>query len=150
MKWVMQSWGRVDFFNRYLLGTVVPPLQLDFIPALACATHLLLRPKRRQSGLIDHVAAGMAMQRLWLTATRFGLFLQPEMTPVIFRWYVQAGRQISRKSEINAGAVELARQFEQLSSSRSDDGFAFFCRVGHAQPPRSRSLRKGLPELMWG
>lgn len=36
MHWVMQSWGRVVFFSRFLGGTIVPRLQLDFAPALAC------------------------------------------------------------------------------------------------------------------
>lgn len=148
MRWVLQSWTRVDFFNRYLAGTVAPRIQLDFIPAMACAAHLLLRPKHRQAGLADHLAAGAAMQRLWLTASSLGLYLQPEMTPVIFRWYVQASRQISLKPETNSGATKLARQFERLSSAQPDACFAFFCRVGHSKAPRSRSLRKELHELL--
>ena len=148
MHWVMQSWERVDFFNRYLTGTIAPRIQLDFIPALACASHLLLRPRRMQIGLVDHVAAGVALQRLWLTATRLGLHLQPEMTPVIFRWYVQAGREISRNSEINKGAIRLAGQFEQLSSASPDEGFSFFGRVGCSKVPHSRSIRKELRGLM--
>lgn len=148
MRWVLQSWGRVNFFNRYLAGTVGPRIQLDFIPAIACAAHLLLRPKHRQAGLADHLAAGVAMQRLWLTASSLGLYLQPEMTPVIFRWYVLANRQLSVEQKINTGASELARQFEQLSASRPDDGFAFFCRIGHSTKPNARSIRKELKELM--
>jgi hypothetical protein len=148
MQWIMQSWERVDFFNRYLGGTIAPRIQLDFLPALACASHLLLKPMQGQSGLIGHLAAGMALQRLWLTASRLGLHLQPEMTPVVFRWYVQANRQISAKQEINAGAIKLARQFEHLSSAQPDTGFAFFCRVGHSKAPRSRSLRKKLSDLL--
>ena len=136
MCWVMQSWKRVDFFNRHLGGTIVPRIQLDFIPALACASHILLRPTQPLSGMLDHVAAGMALQRLWLTATSLGHHLQPEMTPVIFRWYVQAGRQVSRTPEINAAAVRLAAQFER------------FCRAGRSRAPRSRSLRKNLRDLM--
>ena len=149
MRSVMQSWERVDFFNRYLAGTLLPRLQLDFIPALACSAHILLKPKQRQNTLEDQLAAGVALQRLWLTATHLGLHLQPEMTPVIFRWYVQAGRKISGQDKINAGAAELAKQFEQLSSATTDESFAFFCRTGHSQPPTSRSLRKELGDLMW-
>lgn len=148
MRWVMQSWERVDFFNRYLTGTIAPRIQLDFLPALGCASHILLKPAQRQSALIDHLAAGMALQRLWLTASSLGLYLQPEMTPVIFRWYVQADRRISENSEINAGAIKLARQIEQLTSAQPDTGFAFFCRVGHSKIPYARSLRKKLSELL--
>ena len=148
MHWVMRSWERVDFFNRYLTGTIAPRIQLDFLPALACASHALLKPKQGHSGLNDHLATGIALQRLWLTASSLGLHLQPEMTPVIFRWYVQADRQISVKPEINTGAIKLARRFEHLSSAQPDTSFAFFCRVGHSKTPNSRSLRKEVRELL--
>lgn len=148
MRWVMQSWERVDFFNRYLAGTIVPRIQLDFLPALGCASHILLRPNKTQSGITEHLAAGVALQRLWLTASQIGLHLQPEMTPVIFRWYAQAKRPISENPEINSGATRLAWQFEQLSFAQPDTRFAFFCRVGCSRPPRSRSVRKPLNGLL--
>ena len=85
VEWELKSWSRVDFVNRYLLGTLVLRVQLDFLPALLCGAHLLLRPVRPPATLLDYVDAGVAMQRLWLTATACGLQLQPQMTPVIFR-----------------------------------------------------------------
>ncbi len=148
MKWVMHSWGRVEFFNRYLMGTIAPRIQLDFIPGIACAAHLLLRPKSSPKSLGDYVEAGIAMQRLWLTATSLGLHLQPEMTPVIFRWYARAGRQFSSKDQIKQKVGLLASNFEALVKASSDQEFSFFCRVGQSIPPKSRSLRKSLNQLM--
>ena len=146
MKWVMKSWERVDFFNRYLLGTIVPRIQLDFIPALACAGHLLLRPADAKR--LDPVATGIALQRLWLTTTSLGLYLQPEMTPIIFRWYVQAGRSISTTPQIDLAAKSLAAGFEALAGSTPADDFCFFCRVGHSARPKSRSTRKAVADLL--
>lgn len=148
MQWVMQSWDRVDFFNRYLLGTVAPRIQLDFLPALACAAHLLIQPRHALAGIEDYVRAGEALQRLWLTVTSLGLNLQPEMTPVIFRWYVQSGRPISAKSEIDRGAASLAERFETLAAADRATPFAFFCRVGGGRPAAARSLRRGLDDLL--
>lgn len=148
MKWVMASWKRVDFFNRYLMGTIAPRIQLDFVPAMACAAHLLLRPRRAPSTLKDYVESGIAMQRLWLTATANNLYLQPEMTPVIFRWYARVGREISADSAINSRLVLLASQFEALVGVTQEEPFAFFCRVGQSDKPLSRSLRKSLSQLM--
>lgn len=148
MKWVLGGWGRVAFVNRYLLGTIAPRVQLDFIPALACAAHLLLKPKKKPESVRDHVEAGIAMQQLWLTATSLGLYLQPEMTPVIFRWYVRGGRPISANNEINQKAKLLASNFESLVNTSNDQEFSFFCRVGQSRPPKSRSLRKRLNQLM--
>lgn len=146
MKWVMQNWGRVEFFNRYLLGTLVPRIQLDLIPALACAGHILLRPA--QPGELDPVGAGIALQRLWLTATALRLHLQPEMTPVIFRWYVQAERSISSLPRINSEACSLATRFEALAGCHRGDPLGFLCRVGNSERPKSRSIRKDVRELL--
>ena len=147
MRWVMQRWERVEFFNRYLLGTVAPRVQLDWIPALACAAHVLLLPARPLATIEDRVRAGIAMQRLWLTAERYGLQLQPEMTPVIFRWYARTGRRISKLQSIDEGAARLADRFEHLAGVGPDTPFAFFCRIGYGRPASSRSLRKPLDEL---
>lgn len=148
MHWVMQRWSRVDFFNRYLLGTIAPRIQLDFLPALGCAAHLLLRPREPLVELIDYVRAGIALQRLWLTASSVGLHLQPEMTPVIFRWYARAGRPFSVTKDITQRVSLLANQFERLAVSTDSDPFAFLCRVGCSSLPKSRSLRKDLEQLL--
>ena len=147
MRWVMQSWERVHFFNRFLGGTILPRIQLDVIPAMSCAAHLLLRPKQFGSSLNDHIQAGIALQRLWLTVHQLGLHLQPEMTPVIFRWYAQDSRRISSQQDINTRASELSKTFERMASTGSTDHFSFFCRVGSTKQPRSRSIRKSLQQL---
>src|SRR5574343_455795 len=95
MQWVLQDWSRVEFFNRYLFGTLLPRLQLDFVPALACASHVFLLSKVKLTDVLGFVQVGVAMQRMWLSATSLGLHLQPQMTPVIFRWYVGLERPLS-------------------------------------------------------
>lgn len=147
MRWVMQSWERVAFFNRYLGGTIAPRVQLDLLPGIFCAAHVLLRAECPLQTAEDFVAAGVALQRLWLTATAQGLHLQPEMTPVIFRWYARAGRRISVTPGIDRDALTLAARFEQLAGAEAEHGFAFFCRVGSSKTPMSRSLRRNLNEL---
>ena len=148
MRWVMRRWERVEFFNKYLGGTIIPRVQLDFIPGLACAAHLLMRPAKAPEGLADHVRAGVALQRLWLTAASLGLYLQPQMTPLIFRWYARAGREFSALPGIGDRARALAARFEAIAGAKEDDCFSFFCRVGRSRPPHARSLRKALDELI--
>ncbi len=148
MQWVMGSWTRVAFFNRYLMGTIAPRIQLDFIPAIACSAHVLLRPGKTPRTLTDYVETGIAMQRFWLTATALGLHLQPEMTPVIFRWYARAGRSFSVVPKIDGRAASLASRFEALAGLERSDAVAFFCRIGYSAEPRSRSIRKKLADLL--
>ena len=148
MRWVMASWTRVQFFNRYLMGTLAPRVQLDYLPALFCSAHLLIRPNCAPRNLEDWVALGGAMQRVWLTATRVGLQLQPEMTPVIFRWYARSLRTFSTDASFAGRCAALANQFESVAGASVDEPFGFFCRVGVSSQPDSRSLRLDLSELM--
>ena len=148
MRWVMQSWERVEFFNRYLQGTVAPRLQLDYLPAVLCAAHLLIRPKISPECLEDWVSLGVAMQRVWLSATQNGLHLQPEMTPVIFRWYSRSGSRFSAIPEFSLRSENLAQNFEYLANASKADPFGFFGRVGVSSVPQSRSVRLGLDYLV--
>ena len=148
MEWVMQSWERVAFFNRYLLGTVAPRIQLDLLPALCCAAHLLMCPRRPPTQLADWVQLGIAVQRIWLTATNVGLHLQPQMTPVIFRWYARTGRHFSTEPTLFEQALKLSGDFEKIANAMAKDDFGFFARVGVSELPRSRSTRLDLVALM--
>ena len=148
MEWVLKSWGRVKFFNRFLMGTVAPRLQLDLLPGFFCGAHLLVRSVRTPSALLDWVNVGVAWQRVWLTAAAQGLHFQPQMTPVIFRWYARSGDKFSSESRLFDQAVELAQEFEQVVKAGSADEFLFFARLGYSNAPTSRSTRKDLVDLM--
>ena len=147
MKWVMKKWSRANFFNRYLLGTILPRIQLDAIPALMCSAHVIVRTRLPLISVVDRVHAGVAIQRLWLTVTSLGLYLQPEMTPLIFRWYARSGRRISSLSRVNQEVGQLAGRLESLIPDDQGE-LVFLCRIGHSSEPKSRSIRKGLSELM--
>ena len=148
MQWVMHSWDRVAFFNRYLFGTVAPRIQLDLLPGLRCAAHVLVRPAQAPAQLTDWVNLGMAVQRIWLTATQQGLHLQPEMTPVIFRWYARAGRRFSALPALFDKSVQLSADFERVTGAAPGDAFGFFARVGVSATPVSRSIRLDVAQLM--
>lgn len=148
MRWVMGSWGRVEFFNRYLMGTIAPRVQLDYLPAICCSAHALIASKRGLNTLSDWVALGQAMQRFWLEASRQGLYLQPEMTPLIFGWYAMSARKFSAKLEIEKLTKELTLDLARIVDSGIATNFGFFCRLGASGAPVSRSVRLELAELL--
>jgi hypothetical protein len=149
MEWAMASWERVRFMNRFLGGTIAPRIQLDLLPAMCCAAHMLVRPKQKPTQLDDWIRLGATWQRIWLTASAHGLHMQPEMTPVIFRWYARNGQRFSEDPELSVKAGELSTEFELLAGAKIDDPFGFFCRVGNSVEPTSRSIRKPLGALMY-
>lgn len=147
MQWVMQSWKRVNFFNRFLAGTLAPRLQLDLIPGLACAAHFLLVASQEPKNIDDFVSAGRALQRFWLTATKLGLQMQPEMTPLIFATYAREQIHFSQTTGTQETASALAKQLEGLVGEPTSRKAVFMGRIGAGSAAKARSLRLALSRL---
>jgi nitroreductase len=148
MRWIMADWRRVEFFNRWLAGTVAPRLQMDLLPGLACAAHFALVAAEPPRTIDDYVAGGRAVQRFWLAATRLGLAMQPELTPLIFARYVREGRHFSAVPALQESAAALAQRLETILGAADAAAALFIGRIGAGPPARARSTRRPLAELM--
>ena len=149
-RWAMARWERIAFLNRYLGGTLLPRLELELIPGIACAAHFALVAPQAPASVDDFVAAGGAMQRFWLEATRLGLHLQPQMTPVIFHGYVRDGVPFTQDAEGAARAEAIAGRFRALVGEEAADRVFFFGRIGAGPAPTARSVRLPLADLLTG
>ena len=147
MKFVMQSWTRVQFFNKFMAGTLLPRIQMDLLPAIACSAHYLLLDTEPPQSTDDFVAAGRAVQRLWLTFTQLGLSQQPEMTPVIFGSYVRRGIPFTRDVRVAQMAARVSERFLPVTGVQGDN-VVWMGRIGRGPVPTSRSTRKPLSNLM--
>jgi molybdopterin/thiamine biosynthesis adenylyltransferase len=148
LRWVLGSWRRVEFFNDYLAGTLLPRFQLDLLPGLRCAAHFALVAEAPPALLDDYVAAGAAVQRFWLTAAKLGLYLQPEITPLVFARYVRDGRRFTVRTSLFDQAAALRAALERLLQPEPLDRVVFLGRIGASERPAARSLRLSLNELM--
>lgn len=148
MRFGMHSWERVHFLNRFLAGTWAPRLLMDARPAIACAAHFVLLGEHPPASLDQNVQAGRELQRFWLTATRLGLMMQPELTPLIFARYALEGRHFSVVAGADDAARSVARRLAKLAGADCVTHGAFFGRIGYAPSPVARSLRKPLKALM--
>jgi nitroreductase len=146
MKWAMASWGRLSMMNR-VMGTWAPRLQMDLIPGLACAAHFVIRANGLPSSVEDHVAAGRAVQRFWLTLTHLGLAMQPEMTPLIFSSYLSHGVPFSAIEHLHGAARQLQQRLHGLIGDGPGHP-VFMGRLGAGPAAKARSLRRPLAELM--
>jgi len=147
MQWAMRSWERVDFLNRFLAGTVVPRIELDFIPGLACAAHFMLLDAAPPRDIDDYVGAGRALQRFWLTATRLGLQVQPEYTPLVFARYAREGRHFSEAASAAARAAAIGESIDRLLGGAARRA-VFMGRIGSGPRAVARSVRLPLRALM--
>lgn len=147
MRFAMHSWERVQFFNRFLAGTWMPRLQMDLLPGWACGAHFLLAAREAPQSVQDQVQAGRALQRLWLTATRLGLMMQPELTPLIFGRYAREGREFSVRPGTMDAARRVGQGLERLFGADALSHGVFMGRLGSAPAPTARSIRRELAAL---
>lgn len=146
MRWALGDWRRVAFSNRWLAGTLAPRLQMDLAPSLLCAAHVAITAEQEPRTIDDYVAAGRAVQRLWLTATGFGLQHQPEMTPLIFSRYVRQGLSFSESPAALKMGQGLARKTAALFGTDLQR-IVWLGRLGAAPAASSRSLRLSAARL---
>ncbi|MEZ5571801.1 MAG: ThiF family adenylyltransferase [Halioglobus sp.] len=149
MRWALHSWQRVKFLNRYLAGTWLPRLQMDWRTANECAAHFVIIADSPLQTVEDYLAGGRAVQRFWLEATRQGLQFQPEMTPVIFSRYVAQSRVFTSIEKEQALATQLASELSNLLGGGEDPlQRVYMGRVGFGPTPTSRSVRPPLERLL--
>jgi nitroreductase len=148
MHWAMASWERVDFFNKWLLGHLMPRLQMDLIPGIFCAGHFGLLARKPMQTIDDYISAGRAMQRFWLMATRLGLYIQPEMTPLIFTRYHRQRIEFTRVKPARAMVSGLDARLRKLLGDEEIEALFFMGRIATGPAPRARSTRKPLESLL--
>ena len=147
MRSAMSSWETVDFLNRYLGGTIMPRILLDWMPGLFCSSHFALLAPTRPQGPANYVDAGRAAQRLWLTATRLGFQAQPLYTPLVFANYAREQRNFTVVDAAKARARSVLARLEEIFGSEPAQRAVFLGRMGPARAVKGRSLRLPLKTL---
>jgi hypothetical protein len=149
MRFAMASWHRLDFLNRFAGGTLLPRLALDLLPGVFCSSHFALIAQQEPRTILERVRAGRALQRLWLTATRLGLQMQPSYTPLVFARYARSGRHFTRRTRAEAAARSVARRLDGLLGAEDAPRTVFLGRLGPARTNTpARSLRLPLDRLI--
>ncbi|MEO9507915.1 MAG: hypothetical protein ABJG28_01930, partial [Nonlabens ulvanivorans] len=143
---LFKSWDRVKFANTYLAGTILPRIQLDFIPSLKSAAHFAITAESTPKTPEEFVAAGRAVQRFWLMSAKLNLGFQPEQTPVIFSRYIDNDLQFTEDRKVNENAAKGKVLFESIL--QDSEKVVFLGRLGRSKAPLSRSIRRPLKELI--
>lgn len=146
MQWMFHSWSRIEFANKYLAGTVLPRIQLDFIPSLKSCAHFALQSKTPLSTTQEYIDAGRVLQRFWLTSAKLGLGFQPEQTPVIFSKYLTNNIHFAEDESVIKNAEKGKAMFEDIV--KDSENTVFLGRIGRGELPKSRSTRLPLEKLL--
>ncbi len=149
MRWAMRDWRRMALVNR-LGGARSAALQLDWAPALGSAAFFTVAlPEGAPRDVAGLLVAGGDLLRLWLTATRLGLAMQPGLAILAFAHYGEADAPFTASSALRREAARCARRLQQLTGEGTA-GLLFLARIGEPRdaPPRERSVRRPLAELI--
>lgn len=147
MAWAMRSPRRVNVLNR-LLGHWLPRLEMDYLPARACAAHFLLVCPETDDTPATRLQHGRAMQRFWLAATQQGLQFQPEMAACVFGRYLRAGIAFTARRNLADDLQAVDQAITQYWGAETWRKGVFMGRLGWGAAPESRSRRKPLVALM--
>lgn len=145
MKWGLKNQKRMDLLMR--LGAIQSSqLELDYLPGIQCGAQFMLVSKKP----LDEdtaIQAGMIMQRFWLTATQFGLSMQPSFAPLLFSYYTHNEIAFTCDKSLCTRAKQLTENLDRITS---DKNIVFMGRIGYPAKAKStsRSARLPLSELM--
>jgi len=156
----MHDWKRMDRMNRAPGGTIMARLQMDYLPGHFCGAYFTVTRKEAAGDdaaattpsdkVGAYLRAGQAMQRFWLTATKFGLVMQPALAPLCFAHYGRENIDFTADPKIRRKARDLAERVDALPGG---DIVPWF--MGRIGTPRSRrigprSMRLPLETLLTG
>jgi len=146
-RWAFASWKRVSFLDKYLAGTLVPSIELDFLPGIACAAHFIILASHPPRDTDEYIEGGRALQRFWLTATRLRLLLQPAASPLVFARYRREDRHYTASQSCRALARRVTDQLTAIIGPDALDRAVFMGRIGSGRPAAARSTRLPLAAL---
>ena len=120
-----------------------------FLPAYLCGGHFALVAPKQMNSSDDFVLCGRLFQRLWLMASKIGLYIQMESGPVIFSRYVRDKNPFTENQKVWQRAVNLEKKFANIFGNETAPRVIMLSRIGKGKPPKSRAIRLSLDELIY-
>ncbi|MBN2021381.1 MAG: nitroreductase family protein [Pirellulales bacterium] len=140
---VLRDWRRMRLIHRLGLGRLLTlPSAVSVLRSGAIAVLSVAKPDTA-----SFLAAGRAVQRLWLAADAEPLAVQPLGSLSIFFAHVQQyeGRKLNPAHR--ARIDRLIERFSQLVPETSGRTVTLLLRVGYSAPSRYRSLRRAVDDV---
>jgi len=149
MKWALTSQLRINMMNH--IGAIPSTqLELDFLPGIFCGAHFMLIEKNKSLVSKDkeyYLRVGVALQRFWLTATKLGLVVQPNLAPIMLTYYSDNNIPFTENTKLLATAQQLAVKLHKFDQGNT---ILLLGRIGYPKRPKQkvRSTRKSLSSLL--
>jgi hypothetical protein len=142
--WLLSKWDIVACMRRIGGGRKLENLARTSVSS-SSAGGLLTMPG---IATVDYFQCGRALQRMWLTATRHGLALQPwTALPYLFARVERGGGQGLEDDEVEE-LRRLRERYRRLLPVPDGHAEVLLFRLGRAGAPTAISLRRPLDRVL--
>jgi len=140
---LLSAWPTISRLAQIGGGQGLTKFSHELVSNASCVC-LISIPNSSQRSFFD---GGIAIERVWLRATKLGLAFHP-MTILVFL-FARLDRGQCEGFTVNQ-VKELSRlrqEFDSLFPPRRDQCNLFLFRVGYASEPSARSLRRSIEQV---
>jgi len=136
----------MNFLNAYFAGTLLVRFEVDFLTGYFTGAHFFITVSSKPKTVEDYAQIGRMIQRFWLSATKLGFFIQPEMAALIFSKDINEGKLFTTHKGADSLAKEIRGKLEHFLDIEKT---VFVGRIGKGKDINTRSLRKPLDDLWY-
>jgi molybdopterin/thiamine biosynthesis adenylyltransferase len=133
---LLRDWDKGVAFEKLTKKVV------DVSSALALITMPAATPK-------DYILGGRAVQRAWLEATKLGYAFQPLSVPLFLFRRLTEGNGVGFSGRDMDKLMALKKDYETILPGFDEKGHIFMFRLGRADEPKVKSLRRQLSEVLF-
>jgi hypothetical protein len=140
---LLSSWSVVRIFNSFGFSKFIHLQSYELCKGSSALCLLLHEGTEFDS----YVNGGRVLQRIWLTATSLGVALHPMtgITFLLYRLYNGSSGLSDGHRKLLSGIDEKMKRLLSLSETRS---IIMAFRIGYADPPSDKSVRRPLEEIL--
>lgn len=139
-EWAMKlfrHWPIINFFNKFNFASLVAKDSAQRYASSSAFGLLAGFDKSKQS----LVASGRMLERVWLTATKLGISLQPTAALLYLAQRIEEEERNKMFSERHASKIlEAEKKIKEIFGLTNEIPLMLF-RLGYADPPTARSVK---------
>lgn len=133
----------IELLNEWNKGDGFKKLSHDAVQA-SSAIGLVTMPSFNSANWIK---AGQAVQRIWLTASKFDLAFQPISAPLFLYAQLKHGGENNISPDNRKQLIDLHEQLKRIFPELNNGEGVFLFRLSKAEKPTARSLRRPANEV---
>lgn len=145
---MLWNWNVYQCVLRYFGGKYFTFLEIDILPTIFSAGHVILISTTAPNRPDDYIAAGRAVQRFWLTAAALGIKHQPNFLPIAM--VAHAKDNCIKEPTVRAWAAQQEEEIKNVIGQEitSPDQVIWLGRIGYGQSNFPRTSRQPLSALL--